>query len=106
MPKASETKVRLSFRLSKIMVMIKRPITGLVCNRTGTKVAYSTSKKSTMALMYAVIQSGHLGISINKIVDRKDMEPLAASTFLGATNFVLQHVVFMVFTAIIYHFVR
>jgi len=81
MPK--ETKVRLSFRFNKIIAKMITPVTGLVCNRMGIKVVYSISKNSTIALIYAVRHRGHLEIRINKIVERKDIEPFAASTFFA-----------------------
>ncbi len=82
------------------------PIIGFVCNSTGNKVAYSISKKSTIALIYAVRHKGHFGISINKTVERNDIEPFAASTFLGVCNLVLQQPVFVISIARNYHFDR
>ena len=59
-----------------------------------------------MALIYAVRHKGHLGIRINKIVEKNDIEPFTASTFLGAASLVLQQVVLMISTARNYHFDR
>ncbi len=77
--------------------MIIIPINGLAWSSMGTNCAFSISKNSTTALIYAVRHKGHLGINISKTVERKDIDPLAPEFFEGAAIFVLQQAVFAVF---------